>query len=107
MVTRNSGLPEDFPEDSYRSWSPDQLQDGPFSVRMSGIDKTATDEAPTLGCDALLVAEDIEKYFEERRGLGSYVRPGPRGDVKVKSVEQFDVPRHTARIDFNDKARPT
>lgn len=26
------------------------------------------------------------------------------GDVKVKSVEQFDVPRHTARIDFNDKA---
>ena len=26
------------------------------------------------------------------------------GDVKVKSVEQFDVPRHTARIDFHDKA---
>ena len=22
----------------------------------------------------------------------------------MKSVEQFDVPRHTARIDFNDKA---
>ncbi|CAE7214656.1 unnamed protein product, partial [Symbiodinium necroappetens] len=66
MVQRSSGLPEDFPED------------GPFSVRMSGIDKTATDE-------------DIEKYFEER-------------DVKVKSVEQFDVPRHTARIDFHDKA---
>jgi len=66
MVQRNSALPEDFPED------------GPFSVRMSGIDKTATDE-------------DIEKYFEER-------------DVKVKSVEQFDVPRHTARIDFHDKA---
>eukprot|EP00439_Symbiodinium_sp_Y106_P042904 s5962_g5.t1 len=65
MVQRSSGLPEDFPED------------GPFSVRMSGIDKTATDE-------------DIEKYFEER-------------DVKVKSVEQFDVPRHTARIDFHDK----
>lgn len=66
MVQRSSGLPEEFPED------------GPFSVRMSGIDKTATDE-------------DIEKYFEE-------------GDVKVKSVEQFDVPRHTARIDFHDKA---
>eukprot|EP00913_Durusdinium_trenchii_P022231 g20890.t1 len=66
MVQRNSGLPADFPED------------GPFSVRMSSIDKTATDE-------------DIEKYFEER-------------DVKVKSVEQFDVPKHTARIDFFDKA---
>lgn len=66
MVQRNSGLPDDFPED------------GPFSVRMSGIDKTASDD-------------DIEKYFEER-------------DVKVKSVEQFDVPRHTARIDFHDKA---
>jgi len=66
MVHRSSSLPDDFPED------------GPFAVRMSGIDKTATDE-------------DIETYFSER-------------EVKVKSVEQFDVPRHTARIDFFDKA---
>ena len=32
--------------------------------------------------------------------LAPYCFPG---DVKVKSVEQFDVPRHTARIDFHDK----
>eukprot|EP00931_Biecheleriopsis_adriatica_P067822 TRINITY_DN41890_c0_g1_i1.p1 TRINITY_DN41890_c0_g1~~TRINITY_DN41890_c0_g1_i1.p1 ORF type:complete len:817 (-),score=193.94 TRINITY_DN41890_c0_g1_i1:58-2298(-) len=64
-VQRSSALPSDFPED------------GPFAVRMSGIDKTATDE-------------DIQNYFEER-------------DAKVKAVEQFDVPRHTARIDFFDK----
>lgn len=65
-VQRNSALPSDFPED------------GPFAVRMSGIDKTATDE-------------DIKAYFEER-------------EVEVKCVEQFEVPRHTARIDFHDRS---
>lgn len=50
--------------------------DGPFSVRMSGIDKTATDE-------------DITGYFQEV-------------NITVKKVEQFDIPRHTARIDFED-----
>lgn len=65
-LQRASQLPSNFPEN------------GPFSVRMSGIDKTATDE-------------DITLYFEEN-------------SVTVKSVEQFDVPRHTARIDFEDKA---
>jgi len=64
-VVRSFFLPADFPED------------GPFQVRMCGIDKTATDQ-------------DIQDYFTER-------------DVTVKKVEQFDVPRHTARIDFNDK----
>eukprot|EP00429_Kryptoperidinium_foliaceum_P052443 CAMPEP_0176078880 /NCGR_PEP_ID=MMETSP0120_2-20121206/39449_1 /TAXON_ID=160619 /ORGANISM="Kryptoperidinium foliaceum, Strain CCMP 1326" /LENGTH=539 /DNA_ID=CAMNT_0017412631 /DNA_START=29 /DNA_END=1644 /DNA_ORIENTATION=- len=50
--------------------------DGPFAVRMSGIDKTATDE-------------DIAGFFQE-------------SNIAVKKVEQFDVPRHTARIDFED-----
>jgi len=45
---------------------------------MSSIDKTATDE-------------DISTYFEDN-------------SITVKGVEQFDVPRHTARIDFHDKA---
>mmetsp|Transcript_63128 Transcript_63128/g.113618 ORF Transcript_63128/g.113618 Transcript_63128/m.113618 type:complete len:817 (-) Transcript_63128:118-2568(-) len=66
VVVRNSTLPPDFPED------------GPFAVRVSGIDKTATDE-------------DIKTYFDER-------------DVKVEKVEQFEVPRHTARVDFADRA---
>lgn len=65
-VQQASVLPSDFPTD------------GPFSVRMSGIDKHAVDQ-------------DISTYFEEN-------------DVKVKKVEQFDIPRHTARIDFFDLA---
>eukprot|EP00928_Gymnodinium_smaydae_P071012 TRINITY_DN5470_c0_g1_i2.p1 TRINITY_DN5470_c0_g1~~TRINITY_DN5470_c0_g1_i2.p1 ORF type:complete len:732 (+),score=183.10 TRINITY_DN5470_c0_g1_i2:73-2268(+) len=65
-VQRTSVLPTDFPED------------GPFSVRMSSIDKTATDA-------------DVRNFFEE-------------DGIKVKKVEQFDVPRHTARIDFEDRA---
>jgi 8-oxo-dGTP pyrophosphatase MutT (NUDIX family) len=65
-LQRTSALPADFPED------------GPFSVRMSSIDKTATDE-------------DITSYFEDN-------------SITVKGVEQFDVPRHTARIDFHDRA---
>eukprot|EP00933_Yihiella_yeosuensis_P044644 TRINITY_DN39902_c0_g1_i1.p1 TRINITY_DN39902_c0_g1~~TRINITY_DN39902_c0_g1_i1.p1 ORF type:complete len:802 (-),score=214.90 TRINITY_DN39902_c0_g1_i1:294-2699(-) len=64
-VVRESAVPADLPED------------GPFSVRMSGIDKTATDD-------------DIRDYFATR-------------DVMPKSVEQFEVPRHTARIDFEDR----
>ena len=59
----------------------------------------------SIDLSSLPVAQDIEKYFEERRGLSGLVRFALRGDVKVKSVEQFDVPRHTARIDFLDKAR--
>merc|ERR1719323_2932731 len=62
---RMSLLPVDFPED------------GPFAVRMSGIDKMATDD-------------DISKYFDDN-------------DVEVLKVEQFEVPRHTARIDFHTR----
>lgn len=55
------------------------LQDGPFSVRMSSIDKTATDEVAERAAESLCslrdfslrvqphVAQDIEKYFEERQ----------------------------------------
>jgi len=65
-LQRTSALPADFPED------------GPFSVRMSGIDKTATDD-------------DVKSHFEDN-------------SIIVKGVEQFDVPKHTARIDFYDRA---
>jgi len=50
--------------------------DGPFAVRMTGIDKTATDE-------------DVAQFFEE-------------ADIKCRAVEQHEVPKHTARIDFFD-----
>jgi len=60
--TRPSNIPADFP------------MDGPFAVRMSGIDKTATDK-------------DITEFFEE---------------LTVKAVRQFDYPKHTARIEFFD-----
>mmetsp|Transcript_38882 Transcript_38882/g.91549 ORF Transcript_38882/g.91549 Transcript_38882/m.91549 type:complete len:670 (+) Transcript_38882:112-2121(+) len=50
--------------------------DGPFAVRVSGIDKTATDD-------------DVAQFFEE-------------ADIKTKSVEQHEIPKHTARVDFFD-----
>mmetsp|Transcript_19019 Transcript_19019/g.44370 ORF Transcript_19019/g.44370 Transcript_19019/m.44370 type:complete len:698 (+) Transcript_19019:86-2179(+) len=50
--------------------------DGPFAVRMSGIDKTATDE-------------DVMQFFEE-------------AEIKCKGVEQHEIPKHTARVDFFD-----
>lgn len=49
--------------------------DGPFAVRMSRIDKTAQDD-------------DIAKFFEAG------------GEITVKSVQQFDQPKHTAKIEF-------
>jgi len=62
---RTSLLPADFNED------------GPFAVRVSGIDKTAQDD-------------DIADFFTEVQ-------------VNVTAVRQFDVPKHTARVDCADK----
>jgi len=61
---RASLLPADFPPE------------GPFAVRMSGIDKMASDE-------------HIAEFFEASA-------------IKTKLVKQFDVPKHTARIEFHD-----
>eukprot|EP00959_Pyramimonas_sp_CCMP1952_P039156 819666-Pyramimonas_sp.AAC.1 len=58
-VVRCSALPQDLPDD------------GPFAVRVSGIDKTATDD-------------DIRAFFEE-------------SSVACQRIEQFEVPKHTAR----------
>lgn len=64
MPVRAPMLPTNYPTD------------GPFAVRMSKIDKTATDE-------------DIADFFEAG------------GEITVKSVKQFDQPKHTARIEFD------
>lgn len=48
---------------------------GPFAVRMSGIDKTAQNS-------------DIEEFFESG------------GVIKTTLVKQFDNPKHTARVEF-------
>eukprot|EP00929_Paragymnodinium_shiwhaense_P025883 TRINITY_DN15547_c0_g1_i3.p1 TRINITY_DN15547_c0_g1~~TRINITY_DN15547_c0_g1_i3.p1 ORF type:complete len:624 (+),score=140.08 TRINITY_DN15547_c0_g1_i3:119-1990(+) len=62
---KESAIPSDFPED------------GPWAVRVSGIDKTASDD-------------DIIQFFAE-------------ADVNAVEVRQFEVPKHTARVDFEDK----
>jgi len=48
---------------------------GPFAVRISGIDKTAQNS-------------DVEEFFESG------------GIIKTTLVKQFDVPKHTARVEF-------
>lgn len=53
--------------------------DGPFAVRMSGIDKTASNE-------------DIAEFFEAG------------GSIKTTLVKQFDIPKHTAKIEFESMA---
>jgi len=58
-------LPSDFPSD------------GPLAVRVSGIDKTATNE-------------DIVEFFESG------------GEIKTTLIKQFEVPKHTARVEFSD-----
>jgi len=63
-LERSSLLPADFP------------LEGPFAVRMSGIDKTASDD-------------DIKSFFTDE-------------SVQVVKAEQFEVPKHTARIEFAD-----
>eukprot|EP00927_Polykrikos_kofoidii_P039014 TRINITY_DN33454_c0_g1_i1.p1 TRINITY_DN33454_c0_g1~~TRINITY_DN33454_c0_g1_i1.p1 ORF type:complete len:787 (+),score=197.12 TRINITY_DN33454_c0_g1_i1:104-2464(+) len=55
----------------------DYPEDGPLAIRMSGIDKSAQDS-------------DIVDFFAEVQ-------------VTAVSVRQYDVPRHTARVDFADK----
>jgi len=62
---KESCLPADFGEDQ------------PMAVRLSGIDKTATDQ-------------DIIDFFDEVQ-------------VTVTNVRQFEVPKHTARADVEDK----
>jgi len=52
-------------------------EDAAVAVRMSGIDKTATDT-------------DIVEFFAEVQ-------------VKTTGVRQFDVPKHNARVDFGSK----
>lgn len=63
------------PPERVRQLPADFNAEGPFAVRVSGIDKTATDE-------------NIVDFFEE-------------AEIKVKSVKQFPIPKHTARVDLD------
>lgn len=67
----------EMPEKAQFQLPSDFNHDGPFAVRMTGIDKTATDL-------------DIAEFFEA-------------GEViKTSLIKQFEIPKHTARIEFTD-----